>query len=79
MGGVFDKPHPPVATYKSASNRAGAGKARASADGIVRGTVTPSRRACPFCEAEFSQLGSDESDFMDHVSSCQGLSASGTP
>ena len=73
---MFDKPHPPVVTCRSASNRTGAGKARAFADGIVRGTVTPSPRACPFCETEFStgQLEWDENDFMDHVNSCQGLS-----
>ena len=75
---MFDKPTPPIATYKTGSNRTGLGKARAFADGIVRGTLTPSPRACPFCKTEFAagQLGRDENEFMDHVHSCQGLSAS---
>ena len=75
---MFDKPTPPIATFKTGSSRTGLGKARAFADGIVRGTLAPSSRACPFCKADFGPLGSDESEFMDHVNNCQGLSASET-
>ena len=77
---MFDKPRPTVAPYKTASNRTGAGRARAFADGVVRATVAPTPRACPFCETEFAtaQLEIDENDFMDHVNSCQGFSMSET-
>ena len=72
---MFDKPHTPVALYKTAANRTGAGRARTFADGVVRATVAPSTKTCPFCKAEFAaaQLEMDENDFMDHVNSCQGL------
>lgn len=78
--GVFNKPRPPISTYKTAANRTGAGRVRAFPDGVMRATVTPSTRACPFCETEFAaaQLEMDKNDFMDHVNSCQGLSTSAT-
>ena len=65
--GVFNKPLPP-STYKTT---AAVGKARASADGIVKATLAPSVRVCPFCKREFGQFECSERQFMDHVNNCR--------